>query len=407
MSLVVRGDVFDGEEPLGLGAVVIDQAAGTITEAGKDGDADVPKGAKVIGGEGFTVLPGLIDAHVHFFGSKFYDLGAWVSVPEPMVALRSVPQLTDILAAGFTAVREMGSKGGALIAKAVREGSIDGPTVLSCGRSLGQTGGDDDPTNLPLDVAQRLSYSYFGDGPWEMRRAVRQVLRDGADFIKVYAATGSTVEPFDSPFFHLRPQLTVEELKAIVDEAHRVGIRVAAHAIGEESMASVIEAGVDSIEHGVALTPELAAQIKKKGIYYVPTLGVFITNPTLNGMINDPAASDPVLARRHVKADMKLAKEAGLDVVCGTDFGGTDQQPHGKNQVEIAALAETLGNKEALVSATSRAARCLGMERSGRIKRGFTADLVLVRGNPLDDIQVLQTEGIAAVVKGGRLFRGG
>jgi imidazolonepropionase-like amidohydrolase len=407
VNLVIRGDVFDGEECLGRGAVVIDQAAGTITNVGRDGEVDFPRGAKAIGGEGFTVIPGLIDAHVHFFGSKAYDLGAWVSVPEPMVALRSVPQLTSILAAGFTAVREMGSKGGAQIAKAVREGSIDGPTVLSCGRSLGQTGGDDDPTNLPLDVAQRLSYSYFGDGPWEMRRAVRMAIRDGADFIKVYTATGSTVEPFDSPFFHLRQQLTVEELKAVVDEAHRVGVKVAAHAIGEESMANVVEAGVDSIEHGIALTPEVAAQIKKKRIYYVPTLGVFVTNPTLNAMINDPAAPDPVLARRHAKFDMKLAKEAELEVVCGTDFGGTDEQPHGKNHVEIAVLAETLGNKEALISATSRAARCLGMERSGRIIQGFAADIVLVKGDPLDDIRALRPEGIAAVVKGGKLFRGG
>jgi len=406
VSLVVRGDVFDGEKPLGPGAVLVDQATATISSVGREGEVDVPKGAKALGGEGYTVLPGLIDTHMHFFGSKTYDLGAWVAVPEPLVALRSVPQLRALLNAGFTTVREMGSKGGALIARAVREGSVDGPTVLSCGRSLGQTGGDDDPTNLPLDVAQRLSYSYFGDGPWEMRKAVRLVLRDGADFVKVYAATGSTVEPFDSPFFHIRRQLTVEELAAVVDEAHRAGVKVAAHAIGEQSVADVIEAGADSIEHGVGLTAELAAQIRKRGIYYVPTLGVFVTNPTLSAMIDEPAAPDPVLVRRHVKLDMQLAKEAGLEIVCGTDFGGTDEQPHGKNYVEIAALAETIGNREALVSATSRAAKCVGLENAGRLEPGCTADIVLVKGNPLDDIRVLQPDGIAAVVKSGKVFRG-
>lgn len=407
VSLVIRGSIFDGEKSLGPGAVVVDQESGTITAVGKDDEVEAPRGAASVGGEGFTVLPGMIDAHMHFFGSKAYDLSAWVSVPEPTVALRSVPQLRMLLAAGFTAVRDMGSKGGALIARAVREGAIEGPTVLSCARSLGQTGGDDDPTNLPLGIAQELSYSYFCDGPWEARKAVRRVLRDGADFVKVYAATGSTVEPFDSPFFHLRPQLTIEELKALVDEAHRVGVRVAAHAIGEESISNVIEAEVDSIEHGVGLTRELAAQIKKKGIYYVPTLGVFVTNPTLGSMINDPSAPDPVLARRHVKSDMELAKEEGLEVVCGTDFGGTDEQPHGRNFLEVATLAETLGNSEALVSATSRAAKCLGLERSGMLVAGFAADVVLVKGNPLDDIGALGPEHIVTVLKNGKPIAGG
>ena len=407
MSLVLKGSVFDGEESLGRGAVVVDHTSGMISAAGRDGEVDIPRGAEILGGEGFTVLPGLIDAHMHFFGSREYDLMSWVTVPEPLVALRTVPQLSNLLAAGFTTVKEMGSKGGALIARAVREGSVEGPTVLSCARSIGQTGGDDDPTSLPLDIAQRLSYSYFGDGPWECRKAVRLCLRDGADFIKVYAATGSTVEPFDSPFFHLRQQLTVEELKAIVDEAHRAGVKVAAHAIGEESVANVVEAGADSIEHGMGLTPELAAQIKKKGIYYVPTLGVFVTNPTLKAMIDDPSAPDPALARRHVKSDMALAKEAGLEVVCGTDFGGTDEQPHGKNCIEIEALAETLGNREALVAATSRAARSAGLETTGRVKPGCAADLVLVQGDPLKDIRTIRPERVVAVVKGGKLFRKG
>lgn len=407
MSLLVKGNIFDGERFLGPGAVSVDQESGTITAVGRNDEVGAPKGATVLGGDGFSVLPGMTDAHVHFFGSRAYDLGAWVTVSEPMVALRSVPQLRRLLAAGFTAVRDMGSKGGALIASAVREGLVDGPTVLSCARSLAQTGGDDDPTNLPLDIAEELSYSYFCDGPWEARRAVRQVLRDGADFVKVYAATGSTVEPFDSPFFHIRPQLTVEELKALVDEAHGAGIRVAAHAIGEESIANVVEAGVDSIEHGVGLTSELAARIKKKGIYYVPTLGVFVTNPTLSSMINDPAAPDPVMARRHATSDMKLAKEAGLEVVCGSDFGGTDEQPHGTNLVEVKALADTLGNSEALVSATSRAAKCLGLERSGKLAPGYAADLILVKGNPLDDIRSLGPEHIVSVLKGGKPVAGG
>lgn len=270
-------------------------------------------------------------------------------------------------------------------------------------RSLGQTGGDDDPTNLPLHIAQELSYSYFCDGPWECRRAVRKVVRDGADFIKVYAATGSTVEPFTAPWFHLRPQFTVEELKAIVDEAHAVGLKVAGHAIGEDSLRNVVEAGVDSIEHGMALTPEIAQEIKRRNIYYTPTLSVLLTNPSLGSFAKEAEKSDTLYVRRHVTSDMQLAKEHGLKVVCGTDFGGTDEQPHGKNYQEIVSLAKYLGNRDALIAATSRAAECCGLQTTGRIRKGFEADIVVVRGNPLDDIEALAPANIVKVIKHGQL----
>jgi imidazolonepropionase-like amidohydrolase len=404
MVLVLKGDVFDGENRVERALVIVDQERGTILDVGRESDLDQPRGAEVLGGEGFTVIPGLIDAHVHFFGSRAYDLGAWVTVPESLAVLRSLAHLKALLKAGFTSVRDMGSKGGAHLSAALREGAIEGPTVLSCARSLGQTGGDDDPTNLPLHIAQELSYSYFGDGPWEMRKAVRKVLRDGADFVKVYAATGSTVEPFTSSAFHLRPQLTVEELKAIVDEAHRAGVRVAGHAIGEESLSNVIEAGVDSIEHGVALTAELATQIKKKRIFYVPTLAIFLTNPTLSAIANDPAAPDKLYVRRHVKSDMEIARDQGLEIVSGSDFGGTDEQPHGQNFQEIAALAASIGNREALVSATSRAARCLGLNDVGIIRKGYQADLVVVKGDPLQDIGALSPSSVVSVIKHGKRF---
>jgi len=403
MELVIKGDVFDGKEFFENGIVVVDQEEGVIREAGRESEVDQPAGAKVVGGEGMTVMPGLIDTHLHFFGSRAYDLGTWVGVPETLAVLRSIPQLKALLNAGFTTVRDMGSKGGAFLSRGVREGLIEGPTVLSCGHSLGQTGGDDDPTNLPLHIAQELSYSYFGDGPWELRKAVRKVLREGADFVKVYAATGSTPAGFSSP---TRVQLTVEELKAIVDEAHRAGIKVAGHAIGEASLANVIEAGVDSIEHGMDLTPELAAQIKKKGIFYCPTLGIFLTSPRFAAVIDDPNAEDPYNIRRHVNSDMQLAKEYELDVVSGTDFGGTDAQPHGGNHIEIGAIAKHLGNKGAIISATSRAATCSGLTSVGQIKGGFDADIIVVRGNPLKDIEALAPTNVTAVFKKGKQFKG-
>ena len=403
-KLILKGNVFNGDDYYEDEVVIVDEE-GNIADIGRDGEVDVPRDARVLGGPGLTIIPGLIDSHVHFFGSKAYDLMAWVTAPETLVALRSVAQLRNLLMAGFTTVREMGSKGGAHLARAIMEGAVEGPTVLSCARSLGQTGGDDDPTNLPLHIAHELSYSYFCDGPWECRKAVRKVVRDGADFVKVYAATGSTLEPFTAPWFHLRRQFTVEELEAIVDEAHSVGLKVAGHAIGEDSMRNVVEAGVDSIEHGMAMTAEIAQEIKRKDIYYTPTLSVLLTNPSLSSFVKEVEKVDTLYVRRHVTMDMQLAKEYGLKVVCGTDFGGTDEQPHGQNYQEIVSLAKYLGNKEALIAATSRAAECCGLQNTGRIRKGFDADIVVVRGNPLNDIEALAPANIVNVIKCGRLIQ--
>jgi len=197
----------------------------------------------------------------------------------------------------------------------------------------------------------------------------------------------------------------VEELEAIVDEAHSVGLKVAGHAIGEDSMRNVVEAGVDSIEHGMAMTAEIAQEIKRKDIYYTPTLSVLLTNPSLSSFVKEVEKVDTLYVRRHVTTDMQLAKEYGLKVVCGTDFGGTNEQPHGQNYQEIVSLAKYLGNKEALIASTSRAAECCGLQNTGRIRKGFDADIVVVRGNPLNDIEALAPANIVNVIKCGRLIQ--
>jgi imidazolonepropionase-like amidohydrolase len=403
-KIVLKGGVFNGFEYIDDASVVVDPETGLIVDAGPKNSVDEPNDAKVV--KANTIVPGLIDAHVHFFGAKKYDLTTWVTTPEPLVALRSTLDLRRLLYAGFTSVRDMGSKGGAFLSRAVREGVIDGPRVLTCAKSLGQTGGDDDPTNLPLHIAKELAYSYFCDGPWECRRAVRLVLRDGADFVKIYCATGTTPEPYTDETYTVRPQFTVEEIRAVVDEAHRAGIRVAAHTIGEESVRNAVEAGVDSLEHGMGLTAKVAEQIKKKNIYYVPTLSVFFSTPELLAYVNQTDAPDKAFVRRHLTSDMKLAKEYGLKVVCGSDFGGTQQAEHGENYKEIVNLAKFLGNKEALVSSTSRAAECLGIPDSGQIKKGFRADMVALNDNPLRNIDALKPSKVLCVLKGGKLYQG-
>ena len=391
-QIVFRGRLFDGERAVDQGTVVVDEESGKVSDAGKQQEVEVPKGAKVVAPEGVTILPGLVDAHMHFFGTGTYGLADWVLIPDTLTALRAVPDMRRMLSGGFTAVRDLGSKAGTFISRAEREGAIEGPRVVSAAKSLAQTGGDDDLTILPLDISQRLSYSYYCDGPWECRKAVRMCLRDGAEVIKVYAS-GSFAQGKKA-----RQQLTVEELKAIVDEAHRAEVKVAAHAYSEAALSNVIEAGVDSIEHGIGLTDEIAARAVKRGIYYVPTLSAFFAaKPSTN-------VERETFIRRHLTEDMRIAKEQGLKLVNGTDFVGSEDEPLGQNYREVVNMAKFFGAEAALAAATSTAMDCLGLE-GGRLRPGSPADVVVVKGDPARRPEDLAPQNVLYVVKGGRVFK--
>ena len=387
--IILKGPIFNGVELCPDCAIVADAISGKITDVDRIGQIDEPKDAKEIAVKDGTILPGLIDAHLHFFGAQKHGLMVWNVIPETLVALRGVSDMERLLRAGFTSVRDLGSKAGTYLSRAEREGTIPGPRIISAAKSLAQTGGNDDPTLLPLRIAQELSYSYYCDGPWECRKAVRKVIRDAAEVVKVYAS-GSFAQGGK-----VRSQFTVEELEAIVDEAHSAGLRVAAHAYGEAAMRNVVEAGVDSIEHGIGLTPEVAKDIKDKGIFYVPTLSIYLTpNP-------NRSKEGAALVERHCTEDMRIAKEYGLKIVVGSDYTG-DTLRHGENYREIAALAGVFGNKEALIAGTVSAAECLDI-KAGRIEKGYEADLAIVRGNPLDDIEALSPKNIVKVVRRGKL----
>lgn len=391
VKLALYGSIFDGREFFEDGVVVFDDSSGLIEACGRRSEVEVPASANRVGGERLCILPGLIDAHVHFFGSKTRSLLDWVSVPETLCALRSVRDLSALLRAGFTTVRELGSKASTHLARAVEEGVIEGPTIIASSKSIAQTGGDDDPLIFPPNIARALSYSYYCDGPWECRRAVRMALRDGARVIKVYAS-GSFAQGG-----RVRRQFTVEELRAIVDEAHAAGLKVAAHAYGEEAIANCVEAGVDSIEHGIGLTRDLAEKMKEKGIFYVPTLAAYVGSETTGSLERRE------MVRRHLKEDVLVAAQAGVKIVCGSDFVGSESDPHGENHREILYLAERIGNAQALRAATSLAAECLGV-RAGLLKPGYPADIVVVEGNPLEDIAAVSPRRIVHVVKSGRLI---
>jgi len=389
-NLVLRGPIFTGETLIEKGCVVVDQSAGVIVDAGRKGDVNEPNDSKIIEVPNSTILPGLIDAHMHFFGSKKYDIVEWLTTPETLVALRSVADARRLLRAGFTAVRDLGSKAAPHLRQAVEEGAFEGPRIVQAAKSLAVTGGNDDVPILPLEIAEELSYSYYCDGPWECRRAVRKVVRDGGELIKVYAS-GSM-----SQGTKIRRQFTREELEAIVDEAAAVGMKVASHAYGEDALTNSIKAGVHSIEHGIGFTPEIAKEMQRRGVFYVPTLTPFLTLETKTEQQTN-------LVKRHLSQDIELAKQAGVKIVSGSDFVGCDTEPHGENYREIVSLAKYIGNQEALIAATSRAAECLGLEKSGWVKAGYEADLVVAKGNPIEDTNNLAPSHILHVIRKGKL----
>ncbi len=391
-DLIFKGQAFDGESSCRSGVLRIDSRAGVITAFGERGAVEEPMDAKVIELENATILPGLTDAHLHFYSARGSGVTAWATVPDTLAVLRAVGDLRKLLQAGFTTVRELGSKGGVHLAKAVEEGAFPGPEVLSCSRALAQTGEDDDPPGFPLEIAQLLaSYTYFCDGPWECRKAVRKVVRDGGRVVKFYASGA-----FSRGGGRVKPNFTAEEIRAVVDESHRAGLKVAAHAYGEEALTSVVEAGVDSVEHGLGLTAAIAREMARRGIFYVPTLVTYM------GKSYADRAKEQFV-KRHLTEDVEVAKESGVGVVMGSDIVGDTDRPHGRNYEEIAAEARFLGNEGALAATTSRAAKCLGLSDCGMLREGFRADAVVVKGDPTADIQALAPENVLYVIKAGEL----
>jgi imidazolonepropionase-like amidohydrolase len=348
---------------------------------------------------GLTLLPGLIDAHTHVLSDteRSPEFG-----PEPALhgeaprpdALRwfiLAKAVRAFLAAGITTVRDVGSPHDEAITlrEAIRLGLVEGPRILSCGRIVSATAPGGRIFGTMYEEA---------DGPWEMRRAVRRQLRRGADYIKLMATGARSVTDEDPE----RAQMTAEEIGAAVDEAHRMGVRVAAHAEGLDGARLAIEAGVDTIEHGLSLhrAPELLERMAERGIVLVPTLSTFH-----DLAVRFRAEFAPTLVaqaeRQQVEAGqtIRAARDAGVVLASGYHSG-----PPGAHANELVRMVEAgLTPCEAIVAATTGSARALGMDDRGVIAAGKVGDLLVVDGDPLGDISVLaDTARIALVVQGGR-----
>src|SRR3989454_2047276 len=407
MTIVRAGTLIDGTGAPPVRDALVTIEGGRIeavTTGGSSGSR--PPGGEVIDATGLTVLPGLIDCHDHlaFHG---YDLARRWGLDEPRSAanLRTSAVARRVLESGYTAVRDAGGLD-AGFRVALNDGLIVGPRLVLSLAIISPTGGLGDrvspsghtaPTgsnpSLPPSVA---------DGVEAVRTTVRTMVRAGADVIKCATTGGASSRaghgPKDSEF-------SLEEMKALVDEAHSLGRRVMCHALGGPGLRVAIEAGVDSIEHGCYLDEdrELIPMMAERGIFFVPTLLVYEYHRESTA----PHVRERAHAlRAHHQDSVARALEAGVKVVAGTDAGG---HGHPNNAAELALLvAAGLTPMQALQAATSRAAECLGLAQEiGTIEKGQWADLILAAGAPLRHPTLLQDKRrIKRVIKGGVTVRG-
>jgi imidazolonepropionase-like amidohydrolase len=404
--VVIRaGTLIDGKSDAPRRNQVIIIRADKIESVGDAATAKIPEGADVIDLSSQTVLPGLIDSHTHIFlqgedpAQGGYDANI-LKYPLAFRAARATVAARRALEQGFTTLRDVETEGAGYgdvgIKEAIEGGYIPGPRLLVATRAISTTGG------YPLEgYAPELEMPkgvQIVDGPVEARKAAREQLDHGADWIKVYMThrswTGKHGELIS------QPTLTVEELKAIVDETHGWGKKVACHAYNGIGLQRALDGGCDSIEHGLEMTDAQIAQMLKQGTWYCPTLGVYYTDW---GPANTAEGQrDRKRASLH-EDTFKRALKAGVKIVFGTDMGGIPwTEPIAQEFPRMVNLG--MAPMDAIKSATSRAAEML--DRPGEIgvlAPGAYADVIAVTGDPLHDINELGR--VRFVMKGGQVFR--
>jgi len=388
----INGKVFVGDGKVLEHATVIVEGD-RIVKVGK-GKTPVPKGANKISLEECTLFPGFIDCHVHLCLDGSPDpMTTLLKDAVPTTTLKASRLAHKTLMSGVTMVRDMGGKDGIdlCLRDAIRSGLILGPRMLVSRQMVCITGGHGWPIGREAD------------GPDEVRKAAREQIRAGADLVK-FMATGGVMTPGVEPG---AAQLTEEELRAGIEEAHKAGRKTATHAMGIEGILNALRAGIDSIEHGVYMNEEAISFMKKKSIPFIPTLSALfhIVNKGVEAGIPAFAVEKTQRVKPHHLKSIRMAREAGVMVAAGTD-AGTPFNEHGQNVGEMILLAEQgYSPVDALRAGTSIAAKVLGVEQDfGTVQEGKVADLVVVKGNPLDNMKALLTS-VAVVMQGGKVVR--
>ncbi|MGD0892540.1 MAG: amidohydrolase family protein [Terracidiphilus sp.] len=397
-TLVRAGHLLDVKTGKVLDGQTIVVVGDTIQSIAPSASVPAQVGDKVVDLGGLTVLPGLIDVHTHLTMNTDFDPYREVTSTDAKEAIHGVANARTTLMAGITTVRNVGAYGftDVDLRDAINSGEVPGPHMQVSGPLLGITGGHCDDNLLPI------KYHAVGDGVAdgiaEVQHKVRENIKYGADLIKI-CATGGVLSKGDDP---QASQYTLEEMQAIVADAHRLGRKVAAHAHGAQGILWATEAGVDSIEHGSYINDEAIAEMKKRGTYLVPTLYLedwMLENGNLPAFYKQKMIDVSAVA----KSNIKHAMQAGVKIAMGTDAA---VYPHGLNAHELDVYVNQLGMAPltALQTATLNAADLMGWTaKTGSLEVGKWADIIAVAKNPVDDVKTLQD--VKFVMKGGVVYK--
>ncbi|MHA2501579.1 MAG: amidohydrolase family protein [Candidatus Kariarchaeaceae archaeon] len=349
-----------------------------------------------------AVMPGMWDCHGHYVGITTLDFEKEMMTPHMVHGLRALQDAKATLRAGFTSVREVGGYG-IYLNRVIQEGSSIGPRIYSAGAALSMTGGHGDIHGLPHELmvaSMRDENQWFEhiDGVPSCLKGVRKQLRKGAEVIKIMVS-GGVLSEIDHP---IHQQFSYEEVRAIVEEAHRAEVAVAAHCHGAPGMKNALDAGVDTIEHGTYLNDELADQMVEQGTVLIPTRLIIEES-----MLALDSPSVPEYAREKFRVTEKYHREAmriairkGVTIACGTDIAGSKLAKFNKwgtNARELEHYVNAgMTPMDAIVTATGNGPKTLGgrAPKSGLLKEGYDADLLLLKSNPLDNIAALQDKEI-------------
>ena len=388
------------------GASVVDDGRFTVS----DGRVEAVGTQESVAGDGERldlsteiVAPGFIDAHLHLKGARSMDPMAWVTGTTSEDAARAVADAESLLDAGFTTVRDVGSDVAIGVRNAIDSGEIAGPRVFTSGRSISQTGGHGDLHMLPREwVTDGAGISMLADGADECRRVARERHRDGADLLKIMT-TGGVLSEKDDPN---EPQFTDEEVTALVEEAHRVGMPVASHAQGSEGIKRALENGVDTIEHGFHVDDETVDLMLETDATFVPTLAIMhriLAEGEEHGVPEHGLRKARAASEAHYES-VRRAKAAGVEIAAGTDFIGPDLIPHGENALELELLVTEADftPAEAIAAATVTAGRTVPADVGG-LATGNHADFITLGSDPATAIEAVYD--VERVYKGGERVR--
>ena len=402
-QIIHAGEMIDVETGKLLKDRIIVVQAGMITAIGSKSiltQIDLPDATDRIDLSDMTVLPGLSDSHVHLTSDARIHGYKRLTVSTPRAAITGVVNAKKTLMAGFTTVRNLGAPGFADIdlMNAITDGDVAGPHIIPAGRSIGITGGHCDNNLLPYGYQAKAGG--VADGPWAVRAKVRENNKYGAKVIK-FCGTGGVLSKGTKIGAQ---QFSFEEMKAIVDEAHLLGLKVAVHAHGADGIETAIRAGVDSVEHASLISDEGLRMAKRKGTYL--SMDIYVSDYILSegeaaGILEESLAKERIVGKAQ-REKFQAAARAGVNLAFGSDAG---VYPHGDNARQFAYMVEWgLTPMQAIQTATIGNAKLFGTTQdSGSISVGKRADIIAVDTNPLDEIRALEDVGF--VMKAGIIYK--